>query len=62
MLMYEITAPHFSAKFLLLDGIAVKGQRPLDFMAGWSLWQVVESCDRHGWIFEQIRVGGNHHG
>lgn len=57
MLMYEITSPQFNGRFILNNGIVVGGQEPLKFMAGWSLWAVIELSDRQGWVFSQVHDG-----
>lgn len=51
--LIQITAPHFVAGIVALDGRVVEAAPILRYMAGWTGQEMVACCRRKGWTWEQ---------
>lgn len=49
MQLFQITAPHFTAGIVIIDGIVSDAAPIVGYMRGWNAARAMNYCQRKGW-------------
>ena len=55
--LYQITAPHFCAGFIRVNGVVGVAAPIIKYMVGWPIGKVRRYCEMKGWRLEWVEEG-----